>query len=67
MINKYVGFLRDTEQFELIEGVAKAIKRINVSIYLSIVITNQSVIARGEVTVSEFNEIHNKMGTLPRL
>lgn len=63
-INKYVGFLRDIEQFELIDGVAEAIKKINASGYLCIVVTNQPVIARGEVTVDELNEIHHKMETL---
>lgn len=63
-INKYVGFLRDIDQFELIEGVAEAIKRINASGYLCIVVTNQPVIARGEVTVSQLEGIHNKMETL---
>lgn len=63
-INKYVGFLRDIDQFELIEGVAEAIKRINASGCLCIVVTNQPVIARGEVTVPQLEEIHNKMETL---
>ena len=63
-INRYVGFLRDIGQFELLPGVAKAIKRINESDYLCIVVTNQPVIARGEVTVEELAEIHNKMENL---
>ena len=63
-INKYVGFLRDIDEFELIPGVAEAIKKINASGYLAIVITNQPVIARGEVTVPELQQIHNKMETL---
>lgn len=63
-INKYVGFLRNIEEFELLEGVSKAIKEINDSGYLAIVITNQPVIARGEVTSDELKEIHNKMETL---
>ncbi len=63
-INKYVGFLRDINDFELIEGVADAIKLINRSGYLAIVITNQPVIARGEVSYSELREIHKKMETL---
>ncbi len=63
-VNKYVGFLRDIEQMELIEGSAEAIKKINESDYLAIVITNQPVIARGEVTVEELGNIHNKMETL---
>lgn len=63
-INKYVGFLRDINEFELIDGVAQSIKKINESGYLAIVVTNQPVIARGEVTYQELNEIHNKMETL---
>lgn len=63
-INKYVGFLRDIDQFELIDGVAEAIRLINNSGYLAIVVTNQPVIARGEVTEGLLQEIHNKMETL---
>ena len=63
-INKYVGFLRDIDQFELLPGVAEAVKMINESGYLAIVITNQPVIARGEVTKDQLEEIHNKMETL---
>ena len=63
-INKYVGFLRNIDEFELIDGVAKAIRKINESGYLTIVITNQPVIARGEVSFEELGVIHNKMETL---
>lgn len=63
-INKYVGFLRDINQFELIDGVAKAIKKINEAGYLAIVVTNQPVIARGEVSYTELDDIHKKMETL---
>lgn len=63
-INKYVAFLRDINDLELLPGVAEAIKKINLSGYLAIVATNQPVIARGEVTFSELSEIHNKMETL---
>lgn len=64
VINKYVGFLRNIDEFELLEGVSEAIKRINDSGYLAIVVTNQPVIARGEVTYEELTEIHHKMETL---
>ena len=63
-INKYVGFLRNIDDFELIDGVADAIKLINGSEYLAIVITNQPVIARGELSYLELQEIHKKMETL---
>lgn len=63
-INQYVGFLRNIDDFELLPGVCDAIKRINQSGYLAIVATNQPVIARGDVSFSELQEIHNKMETL---
>lgn len=63
-INEYVGFLRNIDDFRLIDGVSEAVKLINQSGYLAIVVTNQPVIARGEVTVPQLNEIHNKMETL---
>lgn len=63
-INKYVGFLRNIDEFKLIDGVAEAIKKINNSGYLAIVVTNQPVIARGEITLENLDEIHKKMETL---
>lgn len=63
-INKYVGFLRDIDDFELLPDVAEAIRSINDSGYLAIVVTNQPVIARGEMDVEQLNQIHNKMETL---
>ncbi|MBR4496298.1 MAG: HAD-IIIA family hydrolase [Acholeplasmatales bacterium] len=63
-INKSVGFLTDISQFELEEGASLAIKKINNAGYLAIVITNQPVIARGEVSLEELDEIHNKMERL---
>ena len=62
-INKYVGFLTKPEQFELLPGVAEAIKMINKSGYLAIVVTNQPVIARGDCTWNELQTVHDKMET----
>ena len=63
-LNRYVGFLRDIDQLELLPGTAEAIRKINESGYLAIVVTNQPVIARGEVTFEQLQEIHNKLETL---
>lgn len=63
-INHYVGFLHHVDEFELAEDSAEAIKKINSSGYLAIAITNQPVIARGETTYEELDDIHNKMETL---
>lgn len=62
-LNKYIGFLTTAEQFELLPGVAEAVKAINKSGYLAIVATNQPVIARGDCTWDELLRIHNKMET----
>lgn len=63
-INRYVGFLREASSFELLEGAAQAIREMNRLGYLAIVVTNQPVIARGEVSCRELRVIHNKMETL---
>lgn len=62
-INKYVGFLTKPEQFELIPQVAEAVKMINKSGFLAIIVTNQPVIARGECTWEDLRMIHDKMET----
>ena len=62
-INKTAGFITQPEQFELIEGAAEAVKAINKSGYLAIVVTNQPVIARGDCTFDELQTIHDKMET----
>lgn len=63
-LNKYVGFLTKIEELELLDGVAEAVKMINESGMLAIIVTNQPVIARGEVDWKELNNIHNKLETL---
>ena len=63
-INRHVGFLRNIDEFELLPGTTEAIRMMNASGYLAIVATNQPVIARGEVTIPQLEEIHNKMETL---
>jgi len=62
-INVHKGFLKSTDEFELITGVAEGIKALNRSPYLVIVATNQPVIARGECTLEELDSIHKKMET----
>lgn len=63
-INRHIGFLKTPEELELLDGAAEAIRTINRSGYLAIVITNQPVIARGEVTWAQLAEIHRKLETL---
>jgi mannose-1-phosphate guanylyltransferase / phosphomannomutase len=62
-INTCNGFITKPDQLEIIDGTAEAIKIINNSGYLAIIITNQPVIARGDCSIEELNEIHNKLET----
>jgi len=62
-INKFNGFVKKPEDLELLEGASEAIKKINSLGFLAIVITNQPVIARGEVDFKTLDLIHMKMET----
>lgn len=63
-INVHKGFLTHVDQMELEQGVCDAIRRINHSEYLTVVVTNQPVIARGDCTFEELRAIHNRMEEL---
>ncbi|MBQ7474633.1 MAG: HAD-IIIA family hydrolase [Clostridia bacterium] len=63
-LNRYVGFVRDPDEFELLDGVCEAISKINRSGYLAVLVTNQPAIARGEITYRELDSIHGKMDSL---
>ena len=62
-INELNGFVSKPEDFILIDGAAKAIERINNQGFLAIVVTNQPVIARGELDLQTLDLIHMKMET----
>ncbi len=64
VINKFVGLLYKPEQFELYPFVVDAIKMLNNSDYLAIVVTNQPVVARNLCTIEELEFIHKKMETI---
>ncbi len=63
-INVEKGFLKEPEELELLPGAAEAIRRINASEYLCVLITNQPVIARGECSFEGLDEIQKKLDTL---
>lgn len=63
-LNVYKNFIRKTEDIELLDNVIEAIKKINQSEYLAIVVSNQPVIARGESTFEEVDNMFNKIETL---
>ena len=61
VINKEVGHLSDTNSFEILPNVCEAIKIVNESGYLAICVTNQPVVARGDISIQKLEEIHMKM------
>ena len=63
-INVEVDHLIKVEQFELLPNVSNAIKKINKSDYLACIISNQPIIARGESSIANLKQIHNKLETL---
>ncbi len=60
-LNRDKGYVRAPEELELENGAAEAVRLINNSEYLAVVITNQPVIARGEVSIEGLKKIHNKL------
>ncbi|WP_163407803.1 HAD-IIIA family hydrolase [Flavobacterium ajazii] len=60
-INEEVNHLSQPEQLVLINGAAEGIRKINRSGMLAVGITNQPVIARGDVTWGGLKKIHNKL------
>jgi len=63
-INREVDRLRSKEDFVLLPNAARAIRRINKSEYLAIVVANQPVVACGFCSVEELADIHKTMDTL---
>lgn len=64
VINKYKGFIRNSNEIELLDKVVEAVKLINRSEYLAIIVSNQPVIARGECTFDGVEEMFNKIETI---
>ena len=62
-LNMTKGFITKPKDLTLIEGVSEAVKRINKSGFLAIVVTNQPVIARGDCSFEELQRIHDKLET----
>lgn len=63
-ISREKNLLNKVEDLELIEGVTDAIKLINGSDYLAVIVTNQPVIARNLCTIEELEYIHAALETM---
>ena len=61
VINHFGDYVTDASILEVFPFASKAIKAINDSGYLAIVITNQPVVARGDTSLAELHNIHAKM------
>lgn len=60
-INANRGYITSPDQISLLPGAAKAIRTVNRSGYLAIVVTNQPVIARGDCTPKQLRAIHGHL------
>lgn len=63
-INRPNGWIARPEDLDLLPGAAAAVRRINLSGCMAVVVTNQPVIARGECTEEELNAIHAQLDQL---
>ncbi len=63
-INEEVDHLKDLNQLILLPGVGNAIRRINRSGILAVCITNQPVVARGDINIDDLDKIHFKLDHL---
>lgn len=63
-ITKFNGLVDSEDKLELIDGAIEAIRMINLSEYLAVLVTNQPVVARGMCTIEDVNCIHKKLETL---
>lgn len=64
VVNEEINLLNDPKQLKLINGAAEAIRLINQSDYLAVVVTNQPVIARGLCSIEELDYIHATLETM---
>jgi histidinol-phosphate phosphatase family protein len=60
-LNKLNGYIKSEKDVQLLDGVGQAIRSLNKSGFLVIVVTNQPVIARGEATFEALNKIHGRI------
>ena len=56
--NRDIGYLDRPEQIGLLSGVGAAIRRLNRAGVLAVVVTNQAVVARGQCSEADLEQIH---------
>jgi D,D-heptose 1,7-bisphosphate phosphatase len=60
-LNYERGWLNSAGMLELLPGAAEAVRAINDSGRMAVIVTNQPVVARGECTEQELHHIHNRL------
>jgi histidinol-phosphate phosphatase family protein len=60
-INKELNYLSSADQLEILPGAGSAIRQLNKNGILTILVTNQPVVARGEISLEELNSIHGHL------
>ena len=64
VINREANLIHDPDPLELIPGAAAALRRLNRAGWLTVVVTNQPVVARGLCGLDTLSRIHHKLETL---
>jgi D-glycero-D-manno-heptose 1,7-bisphosphate phosphatase len=59
-----VGYLRDPEAVRLLPAAAKAIRRINAGGLVAVLVTNQSAIARGWLSLEDYRKTEHRLDEL---
>ncbi len=62
MINREHGHITSIDGFEILDGVPEAIQILNSKHIITVIVTNQSGIARGLLSVSGLETIHEHLG-----
>jgi histidinol-phosphate phosphatase family protein len=56
-----VGHLKSPDQVELLPGIADAVRRLNRNGTLAVVVTNQPVLARGDISFEGLEQVHARL------
>lgn len=61
MLIEHAHHLSKIQEIKLIKNAANAIRILNQAEFLAVIVTNQSVVGRGIISLSELKRIHSKI------
>ena len=64
VLNESDGYIDTPDKLRVLPGIAAAVRRLNDSDYLSLVVTNQPVVARNLTSLRGLDAIHRKLDTV---